>query len=378
VGAPDAPEFLEFIAAVRLLNDPSLRLLVVHAESRLSAAFPRTGLEHRVTLARNLPPSGIAPKLELIAYAEASAPQDPFRTETQLTLRKTGVVLVRGEQAHFVAARGPRALASLLASLTRDAAAVSSLETDIARSSQVALANWAEALTRVGITAGDSSGPGLAPRRRLARPATFYAKHGKRWLDLALTVPLAALLSPAIVVTLASVAMTLGRPTVFRQLRPGLSGRVFPILKLRTMTDATDSTGQLLPDSQRLTRFGRFLRSASLDELPSVWNVIRGEMSLVGPRPLLVQYLSRYDERQGTRHDVRPGITGWAQVSGRNSLSWEGKFEADAWYVENLSLALDVRILLKTVRAVFLREGISADGHVTMPEFQGTANGSAA
>jgi lipopolysaccharide/colanic/teichoic acid biosynthesis glycosyltransferase len=164
----------------------------------------------------------------------------------------------------------------------------------------------------------------------------------------------------------------LGSPVLFRQLRPGLHGKPFTMVKFRTMTDARDASGALLPDAQRLTHFGRFLRASSLDELPELWNVLRGEMSLVGPRPLLMQYLPLYSPEQARRHEVRPGITGWAQVNGRNAISWADKFALDVWYVDHSSLWLDVRILWLTVRKVLVRDGISAAGEATMPAFTGT------
>lgn len=164
-----------------------------------------------------------------------------------------------------------------------------------------------------------------------------------------------------------------GFPPVFAQPRPGLKGRVFTLLKFRTMTNATASDGTLMPDAERLTRFGRWLRATSLDELPELWNVLRGDMSLVGPRPLLVRYLERYTPEQRRRHDVKPGITGWAQVNGRNGLTWEQKFELDVWYVDHWSLGLDFLILWRTIAAVVRREGISAEGDATMPEFMGGA-----
>lgn len=164
----------------------------------------------------------------------------------------------------------------------------------------------------------------------------------------------------------------LGYPILFTQTRPGLHGKPFTIYKFRTMTDERDADGKLLPDSDRLTRLGRFLRSTSLDELPELFNVIKGEMSLVGPRPLLMQYLNRYTPEQARRHEVRPGITGWAQINGRNALSWEEKFALDVWYVDNCSLWLDIRIIALTIWKVFRREGISHQGEATMPEFKGT------
>ncbi|MFM2416245.1 MAG: hypothetical protein RL385_968 [Pseudomonadota bacterium] len=170
------------------------------------------------------------------------------------------------------------------------------------------------------------------------------------------------------------VRTNLGTPVLFRQERPGLGGRPFRMAKFRTMREACDSQGNSLPDEARLTRFGQVLRATSLDELPELWNVLRGDMSLVGPRPLLMEYLPRYNARQARRHDVRPGITGWAQINGRNTLSWDEKFELDLWYVENQSLSLDLKILARTVWTVIRRKGISAEGEVTMPRFMGTAD----
>ena len=169
------------------------------------------------------------------------------------------------------------------------------------------------------------------------------------------------------------VYIKIGKPVLFRQVRPGWHAAAFQLYKLRTMTDSCDASGRLLPDAQRLTPFGRFLRSTSLDELPELWNVLRGDMSLVGPRPLLMQYLDRYTPEQARRHEVRPGLTGWAQVNGRNAISWEEKFALDVWYVDHVSLRLDLVILLRTVAAVLRRTGISAAGEATMAEFQGTS-----
>jgi lipopolysaccharide/colanic/teichoic acid biosynthesis glycosyltransferase len=180
---------------------------------------------------------------------------------------------------------------------------------------------------------------------------------------LLLTVPLAVLAW--------QVRRKLGSPVLFTQVRPGLHGKPFRMVKFRTMTDARDVSGALLPDAQRLTPFGRFLRASSLDELPELWNVLRGEMSLVGPRPLLLEYLPLYSPEQARRHEVRPGITGWAQVNGRNAISWADKFALDVWYVDHRSLWLDVRILWLTVRKVLVRDGISAAGEATMPRFEG-------
>ncbi|WP_243031841.1 sugar transferase [Thermus altitudinis] len=163
----------------------------------------------------------------------------------------------------------------------------------------------------------------------------------------------------------------MGSPVLFRQVRPGLHGKPFVMYKFRTMTDERDAEGKLLPDEKRLTRFGRFLREYSLDELPEFFNVLKGDMSLVGPRPLLVEYLDRYTPEQARQHEVKPGITGWAQVNGRNALSWEEKFRLDVWYVDNWNVLLDLKILLLTLVKALRREGISAQGHATMPEFKG-------
>lgn len=188
------------------------------------------------------------------------------------------------------------------------------------------------------------------------------------------TVALLALiaLSPIIFIVALLIRFKLGSPILFTQDRPGLNGRVFKMMKFRSMLDAKDKQGNLLPDEQRMTKFGAFLRSTSLDELPGLFSVLKGDMSLVGPRPLLVQYLSLYSAEQARRHNVRPGITGWAQVNGRNAISWEDKFKLDVWYVDNQSFWLDIKILLLTVKKVFVREGISADGHVTMTRFDGS------
>ncbi len=198
-----------------------------------------------------------------------------------------------------------------------------------------------------------------------------YVRFGKRWLDVWGAVVLFSISLPVQAVVAVALRSQLGTPILFRQRRPGLHGKPFTMLKFRTMTDARDAAGNLLPDAERLTRLGRFLRGSSLDELPELWNVLRGDMSLVGPRPLLMQYLERYTERQARRHEVRPGITGWAQVNGRNAVDWDDRLAMDVWYVDNVSLALDIRILRRTLAAVLTRRGISAEGHATMPEFLG-------
>ncbi|PMG80730.1 sugar transferase [Vibrio lentus] len=194
----------------------------------------------------------------------------------------------------------------------------------------------------------------------------------KRTLDVVFSLIALVIFLPILIIVAIKVAKNLGQPVLFKQLRPGLNGKPFNMLKFRSMKDAADKDGNPLPDEERLTAFGLKLRSTSLDELPGLISVLKGDMSLVGPRPLLMQYLPLYNERQATRHNVRPGITGWAQVNGRNAISWEQKFEYDAWYVENQSLLLDIKILALTVKKVFLKEDISADGHATIEPFTGS------
>lgn len=182
------------------------------------------------------------------------------------------------------------------------------------------------------------------------------------------------LLSPVFLLLALLVRVKIGSPIFFTQTRPGLHGNAFTMIKFRTMTNACSADGALLPDAERLTRFGRFLRATSLDELPELWNVLKGDMSLVGPRPLLMEYLPLYSPEQARRHYVRPGITGWAQVNGRNAISWDEKFKLDVWYVDHQSFRLDVKILFLTIKRVFQRHGISADGEATMPKFMGNLN----
>lgn len=193
----------------------------------------------------------------------------------------------------------------------------------------------------------------------------------KRAFDIFCSALALLLFWPVLLILYVLVRVNLGSPALFRQQRPGLHGRPFMMVKFRTMLDALDADGNPLPDDVRLTRFGRLLRATSLDELPELWNVLKGDMSLVGPRPLLMEYLPLYSAEQARRHEVRPGITGWAQVNGRNALSWPDKFALDVWYVDNRSLLLDIRILLLTVKKVFVREGISADGQATTTRFTG-------
>jgi lipopolysaccharide/colanic/teichoic acid biosynthesis glycosyltransferase len=212
---------------------------------------------------------------------------------------------------------------------------------------------------------GPGAGPGRAPRRAPGDAA-------KRAVDAGASLAALVALSPVLLLTALAVRLFLGSPVLFRQARPGLHGRPFVLYKFRTMRDATDASGKPLADEARLTAFGRWLRSTSLDELPELWNVLRGDMSLVGPRPLLTEYLPLYTPEQARRHEVRPGLTGWAQVNGRNALGWSDRFAMDVWYVDHRSLLLDARIVLRTLRAVVAREGISEAGHATREPFRGT------
>ncbi|WP_180094642.1 MULTISPECIES: sugar transferase [unclassified Acinetobacter] len=195
----------------------------------------------------------------------------------------------------------------------------------------------------------------------------------KRLLDIVIASSALLLLSPVYAFVAYKVRKNLGSPVLFRQVRPGLNGKPFEMIKFRSMKDAVDAQGDSLPDSERLTPFGQMLRASSLDEMPELWNVIKGDMSIVGPRPLLMEYLPLYNEQQAKRHNVRPGITGYAQVNGRNAISWEKKFELDTWYVENRSLWLDFKIMLKTVQKVLSKDDISAEGEATMSKFTGTS-----
>ncbi len=200
----------------------------------------------------------------------------------------------------------------------------------------------------------------------------MYRKFGKRFFDLVLVIPGLILISPMLLLVAIVAKFKIGSPVLFQQERPGIHGKIFKMIKFRSMRNDRDANGELLPDEVRLVPFGKLLRATSLDEFPELWNVIKGEMSLVGPRPLLAKYLDRYNSTQARRHEVRPGITGWAQINGRNAITWEEKFDYDVWYVDNLSFFLDVKILALTVLKVFKRSGTSAEGHATMPEFLGT------
>lgn len=193
----------------------------------------------------------------------------------------------------------------------------------------------------------------------------------KRLFDICASLCALILLSPVMAIVAWKIRKKLGSPVLFRQVRPGRDGKPFEMIKFRTMRDAVDSEGHPLADSERMTPFGSFLRSSSLDELPELWNVLKGDMSLVGPRPLLMEYLPLYSQEQSRRHEVRPGVTGWAQVNGRNALSWDEKFRLDVWYVDNQTLLLDLKILFMTVKKVVVKEGISAEGNVTMSKFTG-------
>lgn len=194
----------------------------------------------------------------------------------------------------------------------------------------------------------------------------------KRFFDILGSLTILVVLSPFIIIIALWIYKSIGAPVLFKQYRPGLGGAGFEMIKFRTMRNAFDDRGEPLPDAERLTRFGSWLRSSSLDELPELWNVLKGDMSLVGPRPLLMEYLPLYDDEQQRRHEVRPGVTGWAQVNGRNAISWEEKFKLDTWYVDNHSLLLDIRILLMTIKKVLVKDGISAEGEATMSKFTGS------
>lgn len=197
-------------------------------------------------------------------------------------------------------------------------------------------------------------------------------KYIKRILDIISSLLAIIILSPLLAVTAVLVKTKLGSPVLFRQERPGKDEKIFTLMKFRTMTDERDENGELLPDEVRLTKFGKFLRSTSIDELPELFNILKGDMSVIGPRPLLVEYIPRYNEHQHRRHEVRPGLSGWAQVNGRNTVSWEDKFDMDVHYVDNYSLAMDVKILFMTVLNVLKREGISSETSATMEVFMGT------
>lgn len=200
----------------------------------------------------------------------------------------------------------------------------------------------------------------------------MYARVIKRCLDIVISLTALILLSPVLLIVAVLVRIRLGAPVIFRQERPGYQGKLFKLYKFRTMTDKRGKDGELLPDEVRLTAFGKKLRATSLDELPELWNILKGDMSLIGPRPLLVEYLPLYNAFQRQRHDVRPGLTGWAQVNGRNAISWEKRFELDVYYVKHISFALDIRILIRSIGVVFSHKDISSKTSVTMEAFQGT------
>ena len=202
----------------------------------------------------------------------------------------------------------------------------------------------------------------------------MYRKYIKRLLDFILSLFAIIILSPVLLIVALLVRIKLGSPVIFKQKRHGLNEKIFTLYKFRTMTDAKDEQGNLLPDEIRLTKFGKLLRSTSLDELPELFNTLKGDMSIVGPRPLLVRYLPLYNEHQKHRHDVRPGFTGYAQCNGRNAISWEEKFDLDVYYTKNLTLFMDIKIIIKTVKVVLFREGISSETSVTMEEFRGSSN----
>jgi len=199
----------------------------------------------------------------------------------------------------------------------------------------------------------------------------MYKKYLKRILDVIISFTALVVLSPLFLIIAVLISVKLGKPAIFKQERPGLHGKIFTMYKFRSMTTETDEKGQLLPDEVRLTKLGKVLRATSLDELPELWNILKGEMSLVGPRPLLVQYLSLYNDEQKRRHDVRPGLTGWAQVNGRNNITWNEKFKLDVWYVEHYCFYIDLKILFLTIKKVFSQEDINQEGQATAEDFMG-------
>jgi len=201
----------------------------------------------------------------------------------------------------------------------------------------------------------------------------MYKFFFKRIIDLGVSIFALLLLLPVCLLIACLIKIFIGSPIIFKQARPGLNGKIFNMFKFRTMIDKCDEEGKVLPDKDRLTKFGKFIRTTSLDELPALYNVFNGSMSLVGPRPLLIEYLDLYSEEQARRHDVKPGITGWAQINGRNQINWKEKFELDVWYVNNQSFLLDIKIMLRTLKKVIQREGISHDNHVTMEKFKGNS-----
>lgn len=296
--------------------------------------------------------------MEAMAFGKPIVATDVLGTRELVADGVTGMLVPYGESAE---------LAEALGTVMRDAALRSRLGEAGRRRIE---AEFTEALVvrRLHAMYRDTAERAARDRRWRAR----FGRWTKRAIDLAVCVPAVIALLPVYAAVALLVRLKLGSPVLFRQQRPGLYGRPFHVLKFRTMTDATDAEGRPLPDEARLTPFGQLLRKLSLDELPQLFNVIRGDMSLVGPRPLLMEYLQLYTEEQAKRHDVRPGITGWAQVNGRNAVSWEEKFRLDVWYVRNRSLALDLRILVRTVVKVLKREGIQQQGQATVVKFAGS------
>ena len=292
----------------------------------------------------------------------------PSKTQAYMAAGKPLLMAVDGDAADLVRESGGGVIAA-------------SENPQLLAASAEALAAMApEALAEMGARAQRHYREHLSLQIGVERFGALFKRLGaakrfgvKRAFDVVLATAALLLLAIPLAFLTWQVSRKLGKPAFFRQVRPGQGGRSFELVKFRTMTNARDANGQLLPDAERLTPFGRFLRSSSLDELPELWNVLKGEMSLVGPRPLLSEYLPLYTSEQARRHDVRPGITGWAQVNGRNALSWEEKFKLDVWYVDNRTLWLDIKILWLTVRKVLMRDGISAAGEATMPRFTGSS-----
>ena len=292
----------------------------------------------------------------------------PSKTQAYMAAGKPLLMAVDGDAADLVRESGGGVVAA-----SEDPQA-------LVASAEALAAMDPEALAEMGAKAQRHYREQLSLRIGVERFGRLFKRLGakkafdlKRMFDVFLAATALLLFAAPLALLTWQVSRKLGKPAFFRQVRPGREGRPFELIKFRTMTNARDASGQLLPDAERLTPFGRFLRSSSLDELPELWNVLKGEMSLVGPRPLLVEYLPLYSVEQARRHEVRPGITGWAQVNGRNALSWEEKFKLDVWYVDNRTLWLDIKILWLTVRKVLVRDGISAAGEATMPRFTGSS-----
>jgi len=346
---------------------------------RLEKKASDDGLNNVRFLARQ-PISAMAAVMELADVLLAHLKDDPLfaitipsKTQAYMAAGKPILMAVRGNAADLVIQSGggfvcePENPASIAEAVARFAEMTPEQRRGMGENGR----NFYQ--ERLSLKAGAAKFETLFTEVRDAGKASFYRRFGKRLFDVLAIVPLLAAAAPILAITALCSLFFLGAPVLFRQRRPGLRERPFTLYKFRTMKNLADSQGRPLPDGQRLTSFGALLRRTSLDELPELWNVLRGDMSLVGPRPLLPEYLPRYTPAQRRRHEVKPGITGWAQVNGRNTITWEEKFEFDVWYVDHHSFWLDLKILWRTFVSVIRREGISQQGHATMPEFLGSA-----